>query len=131
MMSKVGIKKGDKMTKSTFSVDFYETTNGDCPAEEFINAQNKKMQAKILRTLSLLQERGNDLRMPYSEHLEDGIFQIRAQVGSDITRVLYFFVVGKKIIVTNGFAKKTQETPPPEIELAKKYRADYLSRRNI
>ena len=32
------------------------------------------------------------------------------------------------IILTNGFVKKTQETPPDEIALAKKYRADYLQR---
>ena len=66
--------------------------------------------------------------MPYSEELENGIFELRAKVGSDISRVLYFFVVGRKIILTNGFIKKTQKTPKSEIELAKKYRADYLSR---
>lgn len=116
------------MENSTFSIDFYETLNGDCPVENFIKSQNEKMRAKIYRTLELLEERGNSLRMPYSEHLDDGIFQIRAKVGSDLSRVLYFFVVGKKIILTNGFIKKTQETPPAEIELAKKYRAEYFSR---
>lgn len=60
--------------------------------------------------------------MPYSDHLVDGIFEIRAKVGSDIARVLYFFVIGKKIVLTNGFIKKTQKTPKNEIELAKKYR---------
>ena len=112
-----------------FSVEFYETASGECPVDDFINAQNAKMQAKILWTMEMLKSEGNKLRMPHSEHLEDGIFQLRAQVGSDITRVLYFFVVGRKIIVTNGFVKKTRETPPAEIELAKKYRADYLDRR--
>ncbi|MDR1736660.1 MAG: type II toxin-antitoxin system RelE/ParE family toxin, partial [Oscillospiraceae bacterium] len=52
-----------------------------------------------------------------------------AQVGSDITRALYFFVVGKQIIVTHGFVKKTQKTPPSEIDRAKQYRKDYLSRK--
>ncbi|MBQ5564448.1 MAG: type II toxin-antitoxin system RelE/ParE family toxin, partial [Clostridia bacterium] len=42
--------------------------------------------------------------------------------------VLYFFVIGKKVILTNGFIKKTQKTPKREIDLAKKYRADYLER---
>ena len=111
-----------------FSVNFYETLSGDCPVEDFINSQNVKMRAQIYRTLELLEEHGNTLRMPHSEHLDDGIFQIRAQIGSDIARVLYFFVVGRNIILTNGFIKKTQETPPAEIELAKKYRAEYLSR---
>ena len=86
------------------------------------------MRAKIYRMLELLEERGNTLRMPYSEHLDDGIFQLRIQVGNNITRMLYFFVVDCKIIVTNGFAKKTQETPPAEFELAKKYRTEYFNR---
>ena len=47
--------------------------------------------------------------MPYSEYLQDGIFQIRAQ------QLLYFFNDGKKVILTNGFTKKTPKTPPAEI----------------
>ena len=39
------------------------------------------------------------------------------------------FVVGKKVILTNGFIKKTQKTPASEITLAKQYRADYLARK--
>ena len=50
-------------------------------------------------------------------------------LSSDISRVLYFFVIGKKAILTNGFIKKTQKTPPGEIEKAKAYRKEYLSRK--
>jgi phage-related protein len=85
------------------------------------------MRAKLLRTVLLLEQNGNELREPYSKHLGDGIFELRVIQGSDITRALYFFVVGHKIILTNGFVKKTQRTPQREIELAKKYRADYLA----
>lgn len=41
--------------------------------------------------INILGECGNKLRKPYSEHLEDGIFELRAKVGSDISRVLCFF----------------------------------------
>lgn len=66
--------------------------------------------------------------MPYSEQLEDGIFELRIKFGSNITRILYFFFVGKNIILTNGFMKKTQKTPPNEIAKAKQYRKIYLTR---
>ena len=56
-------------------------------------------------------KKGNQLREPYSKHLDDGIFEIPGKVGTDIARVLYFFYYGKKIVMTNGFIKKTQETP--------------------
>lgn len=55
--------------------------------------------------------------------------ELRAKVGSDISRVMYFFVIGKKAVLTNGFIKKTQKTPKEEIERAKRYRADFLSRK--
>lgn len=66
--------------------------------------------------------------MPHSRHLRDGIFELRTQFGNNIDRILYFFFVDNKAVLTNGFIKKTQETPKEEILLASKYRADYLRR---
>ena len=112
-----------------YEVIFYDKSDGTEPAKDFILSVDKKMRAKILKTIVMLQNNGTELRMPYSEHLEDGIFEIRAKVGSDISRVLYFFVIGHRIILTNGFIKKTKKTPSKEIRLAKKYRENYLLRR--
>ena len=111
-----------------FEVEFYTKDNGEKPAKDFILGLNTKMRAKILGIISVLEEKGNQLREPYSKHLDDGIFEVRGKVGTDITRVLYFFYYGKKIIITNGFVKKTQETPKREIKLTKTYRKDYLER---
>ena len=114
------------MTK--FEVIFYEKENGDCPTEEFMNSLDIKMRAKMIGLLELLEEKGTQLREPYSKMIEDGIFEIRCKVGSNISRVLYFFYFEGKIILTNGFIKKTQKTPPEEIKLAKKSRADFKER---
>ena len=84
----------------------------------------------MVSTITILQDNGYELREPYSKHLSDGIFELRAKVGSDISRVLYFFYVDRHIILTNGFIKKTAKTPEREIERARKYRADYLRRRD-
>ena len=56
------------------------------------------------------------------------MFELRTKQGSDITRIMYFFFIGNKAVLTNGFTKKTQRTPKSEIELAKKYKADYERR---
>lgn len=118
-----------KESVKLFEVEYYEKSDGTFPAEEFILSQDIKMQTKLFRLLELLELKGNELREPYSKSLSDGIFEIRAIQGNDITRVLYFFVVDKKIILTNGFVKKTQKTPENEILLAKKYRKDYELRK--
>ena len=112
-----------------YEIEFYIKQDGTEPAKDFILGLDTKMRAKTLRTVALLREEGPSLREPYSKLLEDGIFEIRTKFGSDITRVLYFFVVGKKVILTNGFVKKTQKTPASEIMLARQYRTDYLTRR--
>ena len=108
--------KGEFM--ADFEVIFFENENGDCPVAEFI----------MIGLLELLEEKGNQLREPYSKPIDDGIFEIRCKVGNNITRVLYFFYYEGKIILTNGFIKKTQKTPPEEIKLAKERRADFKER---
>ena len=100
-----------------FEVIFYEKENGDCPVEEFIASLDVKMRAKMVGLLELSEEKGKQLREPYSKPIDDGIFEIRCKVGNNITSVL-----------TNGFIKKTQKTPPEEIKLAKERRADFRER---
>ncbi len=108
---------------------FYDLPDGTEPANEFIRGLDRKMRAKMLSTIELLEAVGPNIREPYSKHLTDGIFELRAKVGSDISRVLYFFVIGRRAILTHGFIKKDDKTPPAEIDRAKKYRNEYLDRK--
>ena len=112
-----------------FKVSFYTAPDGTEPAKEFLLGLDKKMRAKMFRTINLLAANGNRLREPYSKPLRDGILELRAKVGSDISRVLYFFVVNREIILTHGFIKKTAKTPPDEIERALQCRKEYIERR--
>lgn len=116
------------MSNTKYDVLFYEDSNGNCPVQDFLDSLDNKMSAKLYSVLQLLEENGPSLRLPYSEHLQDGIFELRAKQSSNISRVLYFFYVGKKIIMTNGFIKKTQKTPKNELNTAIKYRKDYYDR---
>ncbi len=113
-----------------FVVEFFEKSDGSFPVEKFILLQEVKMRAKIFRTLQLLEIKGNNLREPYTKSLGDGIFEIRVKQSNQIARILYFFVVGNRVILTNGFIKKTQKTPKNEIDRAKKYRQEFLDRRD-
>ena len=116
------------MTMTKYHVLFFEKENGDIPVEDFINSLDLKLSAKVYRLIAILSENGSNIREPYSKHLEDGIFELRVQLGSNNTRVLYFFMVGHRIVLTNGFVKKTSKTPSSEIDIAKAYRKEYLER---
>ena len=107
---------------------FYDTEDGKCPLLDYLDSLEPKLLAKTLRTIDLLEDNGTSLRGPYSEPLGDGIFELRTKHSSDITRVLYFFFIGNRAVLTNGFTKKTQKIPKSEIETAKKYKRDYERR---
>ena len=97
-----------------YEIILYDTEDGRCPGQELLDSLEPKLLAKTLRTIDLLEMNGPLLREPYSKPLENGIFELRTKQGSDITRVLYFFIVGKKAVLTNGFIKKSQKTPKAE-----------------
>ena len=111
-----------------FDIEFYTLPDGRKPVEEFLSSLSLKMRIKAIDSLDLLEEYGNQLRMPYSKALSDGIFELRIKFSGDISRIFYFFYVGNKIVVTNGFIKKTQKTPKTELEKAQKYKKDYERR---
>jgi hypothetical protein len=77
----------------------------------FISEFKDEIYTISYRTLAVLETDGNNIREPYSKFLGDGIYEVRVQQVNNIARVLYFFVVNKKIILTNGFIKKSQKTP--------------------
>ena len=55
--------------------------------------------------------------------------EVRARVGSNSFRLLGFIDDDEFVILTNGFAKKSQKTPKKEINLAEQRKADYLSQK--
>ena len=109
-------------------IKFYEDQTGRVPVKEFLDGLDIKMRQKMLRSIQALQDMGISLRMPLSESLEDGIFELRAKSGTNISRVMYFFIIGNRVVLTHGFIKKTQKTPRRELQRAKDIRADYFRR---
>ncbi len=94
--------------------------------EDFLEKQNPKVRAKIAWTLKLIEEI-QQIPESYLKHIEgtDGLYEVRAQQGSDIFRVFSFFDAGKLIVLANRFQKKTQKTPKKEIDKALKIKAEY------
>ena len=111
-----------------YEIELYEKEDGSCPVAEFLDELEPKMWAKVTRNIDVLSEHNLNLREPLVKPVENGIFELRTQSGNNIARVFYFFFVGKKIILTNGFIKKTQKMPRKYIELALAYKVDYVQR---
>jgi toxin-antitoxin system, toxin component, relE family len=65
----------------------------------------------------------------YLKYIEgtNGLFEVRIQLGSNIFRIFCFFDGNKLVVLLTGFQKKTQKTPPKEIERAIKLMDDYYN----
>lgn len=109
-------------------VEFYQTETGKEVVAEFLESLPSKDVAKILRDIDLLAEHAPNLHEPYTKHIEGPIGELRSKFSSNIHRILYFVYKGNKLVLLHGFTQKTQNTPPSEIELAKKRLNDYEKR---
>lgn len=86
--------------------------------------QRQKVKDKIIWTLDLVEEIE---RVPetYLQHMQDGLFEIRVKLGTEIFRIFCFFDQDELVVLANGFQKKTQKTPRQEIEKALKIKKEY------
>jgi len=109
-------------------VFYYESADGICPVQEFIDTRKDRDQASIFGWVSLLEERGPNLPRPYADLLTDGIHELRLKLSGDQVRVLYFFCYKAYIVLIHVFTKQTDIVPSSEIKRAQKYRDDFLSR---
>src|SRR5690625_2089277 len=116
---------------SVKSVKFYKTSSGKVPVQEFLDSLSSKHAQKVTWVLELI-ERLDQVPVQYFKKLKstDDIWEVRARVGSNSFRLLGFIDTNDEfVILTNGFAKKSQKTPKKEIKLAEQRKADYLSRK--
>ena len=111
-------------------IQFYRTGLGVCPVEEFLDSLGPKQTQKVLWVLRVVRDLPR-VPVQYLKKLEgtDGLWEVRAEFGGDAFRLLGFWEAGRLIILTNGFAKKTQKTPERELALAARRRREYLNRR--
>ena len=111
-----------------YKIIFYQKENGEIPVQAFLDSLDISMRTKMLYEIELLELLGTRLREPHSKYLGNKILELRAVSGNNISRVLYFFVAGERIVLTHGFIKKTQKTPKQEIERAIKYMKSYIDK---
>jgi len=94
-------------------------------AADFVADLDNPLDGRVRRMIRLLETSGNELRMPFSKPIENGIFELRV-VGAVHIRLLYFFYKGEAVIV-HAFAKKTQQLNHRDIEYALRARDMYLA----
>src|SRR5690348_9576149 len=77
------------------------------------------MQARFIRLAERIAAAGlESLGEPHAKHLVGKLWELRLTGRDGIARALYVTATGRRVVVVRAFIKKTQKTPPGEIELA-------------
>lgn len=114
-----------------FVAEFYKDASGNVPALDYYQTLSKKERAEFFALLERLAEN------PYGEFLPETKYRIEDKENSiyalkfGINRYFNFTTIDRRIIITNGFKKKTQKLGKREKEFLKmaiKARCDYLKR---
>lgn len=92
--------------------------------KDFLSTLTDKEIQKVKYVLSLLETKD---RMPtkFIKSIRNGLYELRITYNGNIYRLFFIFEEEQIIILFNGFQKKTQKTPPSEIEKALKIKIEY------
>lgn len=98
---------------------FFETPQGTKPVREWLKAlpaQDRRIVGNDIATI----EYGWPIGMPLCRPLGAGLWEVRsALTGGRIARVLFMNAHGYMVLL-HAFVKKTQKTPPAELDTARK-----------
>lgn len=97
--------------------------------EEAINEWPLGILGAFDRLTDRMVESGPNLGMPYTRPFGDGLFEIRARGPEGIGRAFFCTLVERRIVILHEFIKKTQETPPHEIQIARRRQKEIQNRR--
>ncbi len=117
-----------------YNIEFYRTANGECDVEEFLDDLLKRSESnkdariqfkQASQYIQFLEDYGTRLGENVTKHLDEDIWELRP--GNN--RVLFFYFKDNTFVLLHHFRKKTQKTPPREIERAKSERNDWIARK--
>jgi phage-related protein len=112
-----------------FTVEFYVNAGGRVPVQEFLDELKQSDPddfVAVLAGLAKLRHRQYH-REPLSKALGGGLFELR-HIGKLNTRVLWFFVKGRRIITVHGIRNKGQAIPVRDLDIARERMGDWRAR---
>lgn len=105
---------------------FYETAAGGKPAKEFIDALPDDDSAQVYERMKIIREDG----LEAARHLRGDVYELHVEAKNRSYRVL-FSTEGRfshVLLAVHAIEKRTQRTPPREIDLAERRLTDWRSK---
>jgi phage-related protein len=116
------------VTGPDWSVHFYVEEDGESPVSAFLRSLDAKTQGRFEWSIEQLRIRNVSAREPLVKKLDGRLWELREASRTNIYRVIYCFVSGRRIVLLHGFQKKTQRIPRGEIEIAERRMSRFIER---
>lgn len=97
-----------------FTIEYYS----EAVQDEILNLLDS-LAARFIVLTRRITAVGPNLGPPHTDAFGDGLFELRLKGQDGIARVFFCTLVGRRVMMLHSFVKKTQKTPPREIELAR------------
>jgi len=116
-----------------YEVEFYYDKNDKSEIVEYLDELGERSETsktdrinrdKILAYIIALKEYGTRIGQPTVKHIDGSMWELRPLAN----RIFFFYWKDNKYVLLHHFIKKTQKTPPREIEQARSKMKDYLER---
>ena len=108
----------DDDNEPILDVVFYKTEAGNEPVREWLKSLPREDRRTIGEDIKTAQY-GWPLGIPLIRKMERGLWEVRSNISTGIARVL-FTVKGTVMFLLHGFVKKSQKTPPNELDTARR-----------
>ena len=98
-------------------VYFYKTESGNEPVREWLKSLpliDKKIIGEDIMSVQFSWPRG----MPLVKSLKNSLWEVRSNVSDKKIARIIFFISRNRMILVEGFIKKTQTTPQPHLEVS-------------
>lgn len=113
------IMQGTSSNLKKLPASFYVTSSGNEPVREWLlnlEDEDRRIVGQDIATA----EFGWPIGMPLCRSIGKGLWEIRSNISHGRIARVVFAVVEEQMVLLHSFIKKTQKTPKPDLDLAKK-----------
>jgi phage-related protein len=96
----------------------YQTAAGASPVARYMEEQDASTRAVLLEKMQAFCEEFPDVRTVSIKRLRGKVWEMRVRDPRGRQHRLLYAVVGKDLVALHAFTKKTQKTPPGDLEVA-------------
>ena len=109
----------EKPSRKRVPAYFFRTELGNEPVREWLlelSREDRRLIGTDIKTVAF----GWPLGMPTCRNLGNGLHEVRTNLpGHRTARVLFYVDRRGRMVLLHGFIKKTQRTPPQELDIAR------------